>query len=323
MRYAFLREETPLIHGREVSMKTRFPRGIAVLFSTASLVVITTSAFASDPINPIGWTSNIQLGAALPGGLYFADIVAYIGKTGPSLSPGLTKVASAINDPAFAWSTPFDFLGGHVEVLGALPELNVNVNPGGPNSSSATGLYNPSAYVGEAWNLGNGFGISEFVGGFFPVNDEITAIGLGGNVWTFSNIVGVAYNNDGWALSGNFFYAHSENDLNTGLHLQPDTFTVDFAGVKHIKNLEFGLVGDVGTDISKTIDNDFGVHPFSEVSLGPLVGYTFGTVTAEVFALLNVEARNQTGGGYDTGVYGRLIVPVWNPPGPAPTLAKY
>jgi hypothetical protein len=304
-------------------MKTMTARRVAILLSVASSLAPTTSAFAADPINPVGWTSNIQLGAALPGGLYFADIVAYVERTGPTLSPGLTKVASAINDPAFAWSTPFDFLGGHVEVLGALPELNVDVNPGGPNSSAASGLYNPSAYVGEAWNLGNGFGISEFIGGFFPVKDEVTAIGTGGNVWTFSNIVGVAYNKDSWALSGNFFYAHSGSDLNTGLHLQADTFTVDFAAVKHIKNLEFGLVGNAGTDISKTIDNDFGAHPFSEVSLGPLVGYTFGIVTTEVFALRSVEARNQTGGGYDTGVYGRLIVPVWNPLNPAPVLAKY
>ncbi len=73
----------------------------------------------------------------MPEGLYFADIVAYVERTGPTLSPGLTKVASAINDPAFAWSTPFDFLGGHVEVLGAVPELNVNVNPSGPHSSAA------------------------------------------------------------------------------------------------------------------------------------------------------------------------------------------
>ncbi len=120
-----------------------------------------------------------------------------------------------MNIPAFAWSTPFDFLGGHVEVLAMTPELSVDVNPGGPNSSSARAFYNPTAYVGEAWNLGHGFGVSEFVGAFFPVNTEVGALGLGGNVLTFVDIVGLSYNNEGWALSANFFYGHSGNDLNT------------------------------------------------------------------------------------------------------------
>jgi hypothetical protein len=112
-------------------------------------------------------------------------------------------------------------------------------------------------------------------------------------------------------------------DISTGVQTQADTLDVDFAAIKHIDKWKLGLVGSAATDVSRSLGNDFGKNPFSQVSLGGLVGYTFGTVTAEVFATRNVESRNQVARGNDTRFWGRIIVPVWNPPAPAPVAAKY
>ncbi len=193
---------------------------------------------------------------------------------------------------------------------------------------SDTSFYNAAALVGEVWNLGSGWSASEFVGTFFPVNTDIGMLGIGGNFWTFTDLAGIAYNSaDGWSLGANFTLGISGNNASFGYQTQPDTIDVDFSAVKHIDKWELGFVGNASTDISNTIGNDYGNRRYSQVALGGLVGYTFGTVTAEVFATRSVVANNQaplTLGGPDTRVWGRIIIPLWNPPAPAaPVVAKY
>ena len=63
--------------------------------------------------------------------------------------------------------------------------------------------------------------------------------------------------------------------------------------MKHIDKWELGLVGNASTDISNTYGNDYGNRRYSQVALGGLVGYTFGTVTTEIFATRSVVANNQ------------------------------
>ena len=164
------------------------------------------------------------------------------------------------------------------------------------------------------WNLGSGWSVSEFVGTFFPVNTDIGQLGIGGNFWTFTDLAGIAYNTaDGWSLGANFTLGISGNNASYGFQTQPDTIDVDFSAVKHIDKWELGLVGNASTDISNTYGNDYGNRRYSQVALGGLVGYTFGTVTTEIFATRSVVANNQaplTLGGPDTRVWGRIIIPL-------------
>ncbi len=281
---------------------------------------------SADPVSPTGWTTNLPVGVPLPGGLYFADTAYYLDRSGPTMAPGVSRVDAEVNLPTFLWSTPADFLGGHVEAIVVTPELAAQVSLGGGSSIGKDAVYNPVALVGEAWNLGSGFSVSEFVGTFFPVNTFFGSVGLGGNFWTFTDLAGIAYNgSDGWSLNANFTYLHSGNDINSGVHTQADTLNVDFAVIKHIDKWELGFIGNASTDLTDSFDNSWGAHPYSQVALGGLVGYGFGPVTTELFATRSVEARNQAPfGGYDTRVWGRVIIPLWNPPAPAaPVVAKY
>lgn len=285
-----------------------------------TIALATTSGAIADPVNPAGWTSNIQLGAPLPEGLYLIDTGAYYQRG--SKGAGFPSLDAIANIPVIAWSTPVTFVGGRLEALVAMPEAGVGINPNaGVGSAWYRDIYNPVALVGMAWNLGAGWGAADYVGTYFPVSTPLgNILGLGGNFWTFTNIAAISYNNDGWSLSANLIYQHSGNDIGTGLYAQPDTIGLDTALVKHFDKLEVGMVAYGSADLTTAMRNIGGQQ--SQIALGGLVGYNFGSVTAELFATRDVAEANYT--GRDTRLWGRLIFPLWNPSAPPkPMIAKY
>lgn len=267
----------------------------------------------ADPVSPAGWTSNIQLGFPLPEGVYFIDTAYYMKRSGSTLAPGLKEIDGIVNIPTVAWSTPATVLGGRLEFIGFAAQAGVGINPGSVDGSSSwhRDFYNPALLGGLVWDLGDGWSVGEFVGGFAPVDTDIgNNLGLGGNFWTFANVFGVAYNKDGWSLSANLIYLNSGDDLDTGVNVQPDTVDVDFAAVKHINKSEIGLVGSASADVSDALRNNWGDKEFSQFSLGGLVGHSFGSVTAEIFATRSLVANNQVGGGKDTRLWTRILIPL-------------
>ncbi|MCJ2059571.1 transporter [Methylobacterium sp. J-048] len=295
-------------------MRKYYTRSLIRILSLL-LIGCGTEAVA-DPVSPAGWTANLPLGASLPEGLYFVNEPYFLARTGPHLAPGIREVDGLVNIPVLLWSTPATLLGGHLEVAGFAPALGLGINPGATNgtSSSHVSIYNPAGLVGLAWSLGSGWSFVNWVGGFAPVSTDIgNNIGLGGNFFTFVEIAALALNQDSWSLNANLIYLHSGSNLSTGIHQQPDTIDVDFAVVKHIEKFEIGLVGSATTDLTDTVRNRFGAARSSQVSLGGLVGYQFDTVNVEILATRSVAAAHQVAGGYDTRVYGRITIPLWNP----------
>ena len=290
-----------------------------------------TGPASANPVNPNGWTADLQLATPLPEGIFFIDTGTYLERTPTNNYP---TIDAGVNLPVLIWSTPVTFLGGRLEAIATAPEAAVGVNPGGgPGSAYFRAMYNPAGLVGMAWDLGGGFTVSDFVGGFIPVNTEVGNIGnlgspvggLGGNFWTFIELAAIAYNHDGWSLSANGFYGHSGNDVSTGLYNQPDTLSVDFAATKHFGKVEIGLVGYASTDLNGAnwnTDAFGGIHRQSQIALGGLVGYDFGPVISQLYVTRDVAEDNYT--GYDTRIWGRLVVPIWTAPKPAPAVtAKY
>jgi hypothetical protein len=292
--------------------------------------VATMAGFASvegaiaTPVNPPGWTAGLQLGAPLPEGLYFVDTGTYFERSNAAF--GSPKIDAVINLPVMIWSTPATLLGGRLELLATIPEIGVGINPNSPAGSSwHRDIYNYGGLAGLAFDLGGGWSIADHVGFFGPVDTDVgNNVGIGGNFWTFVESASVAYNHDGWALSANFFYGHSFNDNNTGIHTQPDSAQVDFAATKHIGKWEVGLVGYGSSDLggaARDMDAFGFAHPQQQFALGGLVGYNFGPVITQFYVTRDVAERNYT--GYDTRFWGRLVVPLWAPPAPAPLVAKY
>lgn len=325
----------------------------AVAMAAGAVLLGATGVALANPVNPQGWTADIQLATPLPQGVFFIDTGTWFERSPPSGVPGGVSIDAGVNLPVLVWSTPWNFLGGHLEVLGTAPEVALSYGFSGANGpftngNSARAFYGPAGLAGLAWDLGGGFTFSNFVGGFIPVNTAVGSIGglstttgglglgatggLGGDFWTFIEAASIAWNHDGWALSANGYYGHSGNEVGgaqNSLHTQPDTLSVDFAATKHLGKLEIGLVGYGSTDISSAAWNTYAVpgqafattHYQSQLALGGLVGYDFGGATGQVYVTRDVFENNYT--GYDTRIWGRVIVPLWVAPKPAAVVSKY
>ncbi len=292
--------------------------------ATAALIAAGGSALA-DPILPAGSTAGLAMGAPLPQGVYFINTATYLERS--AKTAGAPVINAGIDLPMIAWSTPYTIFGGRLEVIGTAPLLAVGTSPnsglGAGTTSWSRDFYNPAGLIGLAWDLGGGWSFANFVGAFAPVNTFTSNFtGLGGNYTTFVESAALAYNRDNWSASANFFYSHSGNNSNFGFRTQPDTAQIDFAITNHINKWEVGLVGYGSADLDlagprlvAAVGPGGPIAKQSQFALGGLIGYNFGPVIAQFYATRDIAQTNYS--GYDTRVWSRVIVPLWNPEAPA------
>ncbi len=233
-----------------------------VIKTAVATVAFSSLAFCAaanaGSLEPPGWTAGLALGAALPQGVYFIDNMSWGGWRGIDDS----KSNLLINVPMLAWSTPWTVFGGRVEVLGTVPEIAGGV----PRTMSAEfwagrdydEIYNPAGFVGVAWDLGRGFGLSAFIGGWAPVDNDLRKFGF--DSWALSERVNLSYVNDGWKLAANLSFGQpGKSDVytvfsSTDKQVLPDWFNYDLTATKTIGKWEVGLVGIGSTDTSKALE---------------------------------------------------------------------
>ena len=307
--------------------------------TTVAAFALAAMAFGAGAANaasqePPGWTAGLALGTALPEGVYFIDTASVGGWRGIDDS----QSNLFINIPLVAWSTPWTLPGGgRVEFLGAAPEISGGV-PQLPSLSypswagrDYTEFYNPVAYIGAAWDLGNGFGFSAFVGGWAPVDNQLREFGF--NSWVLSERVNLSYVANGWKLAANLSFGQP-GDSNSptvlgpsGTQIMPDYFNYDLTATKTIGKWEVGVVAFGSTDTTKAPWNSLAGTavngtPFGEqaqFAVGGLVGYSFPGITLQLYATTDVYSSNyynlsNASSSYETRVWTRAIVPLWNPP---------
>ena len=299
-----------------------------------SLIALSSAAFATGygtsagPVTEAGETIGLALGAALPQGVYFIDTMSDVhnpGSTGRGTKSDTLDVL--VNIPVVAWSTPWDLLGGHVEAYAALPEATVNsTNLGSakPYGGSA-GLYNPALLIGEAWNLGNDFHFSNFIGGYAPVSQPGFSYANGtNNVWTFNERAALSYLGNGMNITTHAIYGHStsttdasETSAVTGTSCavtscqRADYLNVDVTALKNFGKWDLGPVGYYTGDVTRTSDSAMGNK---QVALGGFAGYNLGGATIQAYVTRDVlESEGHLLGGPDTRFFGRLVIPLWNP----------
>ncbi len=297
---------------------------VAALALAATAVGIGTAHAASQ--EPPGWTAGLALGAPLPEGVYFIDTASVGGWRGIDDS----QSNLFINVPLIAWSTPWTLPGGgRIEFLGALPEISGGVPQLGPSWSGRdyTALYNPVAYIGAAWDLGNGFGFSAFIGGWAPVDNQLRLFGF--DSWVLSERVNLSYVANGWKLAANLSFGQPGN---TGAatvfipsgpgalgQILPDYFNYDLTATKTIGKWEVGVVAYGSTDTSKAPWNSLTSVEQSQFAIGGLIGYSFPGITLQLYAATDVYSSNyynlsDGSKSYETRVWTRAIIPLWNPP---------
>ncbi|MGO9543400.1 MAG: transporter [Rhodomicrobium sp.] len=259
------------------------------------------AAFAGSVTQP-GETVGIALGAPLPEGVYFVDTGSVGGYRGVDDS----KATEAVNIPVIAWSTPWTFLGGRIEAYAAVPELALGPLAG----RDYMAMYNPFATVGLAWNLGNGWGFSNFLGGYAPAADG----GLLGSVfnhWTFNERAALSYTGDHWNLTAHVIYGITGDNLDTGLKANPDYVNYDLTAAKTFGKWTLGAVAFGSADTSC-------VGPCqSQFAIGGLIGYDFPGISVQMYGTKDVYSENyfnmDGSKSYETRLWTRVIIPLWNP----------
>jgi hypothetical protein len=290
------------------------PIVIGAVLGSFSFWGILPAAHANSEIQP-GISTGIPLGAPLPEGLFVIDMPNYGYRDAtPGQSVGALVPAWTI------WSTPWTIAGGHILFDVASPMANVNVH----GVFNRGGFSNPLLDSQIKWVLGNGFFGGFHAGVYLPVQDDLTILGIPRNFASFQAVGAISYLNDGWNLSatGIFGTGRSGDVFSAPGSFAPDWFNLDLTATKKFGKFEVGLVGFGSADLDAPVP---GYAKQSQFALGGLVGYDFGTVNLQIKVTRDVSEANY--GGYDTRVWGNIIIPVWvvgpPPAAPAAIAAKY
>jgi hypothetical protein len=274
-----------------------------------SLCVTAPVALAGSVTQP-GETVGVAAGAPLPEGVYFVNTADWGNRSTVDTATGVTI-------PVVAWATPWHILNARVQFLVATPALEVGVH----NTNYLRSFYNPLVSGQLAWDLGNGWGFSYLLGAYIDVNQELA--------WSDTSLnqrFALSYTGNDWNLTANVIYGiHFDRVTNSpqispcpvpfGLNgCNPDFLNIDLTAVKKVGKWQFGPVAFGSTDLNSPIA---GYQKQSQFAVGGLVGYDFGSITLQTYVTNDVYERNY--GGFDTRVWGRVIIPVWTPPAPAMT----
>jgi hypothetical protein len=269
--------------------------------AAAGVVTLSATGWAmAGSVTQPGETAGLGLGAPLPPGFYFVDTTDW-GVRDTDAAHG-SKVAVGVTIPVIAWSTPWKVFGARVQFLVAAPALEVGTtgtNPGAPVGlgAYAESMYNPFIGGTLAWDLGGGFGFSYTLGAYIGVKDT-----LADPASFLNNRFALSYTGGGWDLTAHVIYGTGIDPTPTS---HPDYVNVDLTATKSFGKWEVGAVGYYSTDLGVSVGKQ------SQFALGGLVGYDWGAIKTQVYLTRDVWQENYF--GYDTRVWGRVIVPLGDP----------
>jgi hypothetical protein len=283
----------------------------AMALGALGLSAAATASFAGSELQP-GISTGIPLGAPLPEGVFVIQMPNYgYRDSTPGVNVGALVPAWVI------WSTPWTFLGGHIMLDTVSPMVNANVH----GVFNRGGFVNPFIDAQIKWDLGNGF-FGGFQGGvYIPVDNELTQVGIARNFASFQGIAAISYLKDGWNISATNIFGTGQSG---GYISAPGSFgatwyNLDVTATKKFGKFEVGFVGFGSADLDSPVP---GYRKQSQIALGGLVGYDFGPVNLQIKLTRDVVESNY--GGYDSRIWGNIIIPVWVAAPPAPVVAaKY
>lgn len=266
---------------------------VIVKWVLAILLVFENAAFAITMTEP-GETIGLALGVPFPVGYYFFDTASYISIPQPKAPP----INVMANIPVFAMVTDKQFLKGRFELFGAVSQNGIK---GNNRKSWHGGFYNPSGFAGLAWDLGQGFGFSDFIGTYVPLKTQ----GLAANVWGFNNRCAITYFKNGYNLTAHTILGFPTHDLATHKPVRPNYMNVDLTATSRIKEkYELGLVGFGTWEYNASF-------PQQEQALGALIGYHTSTYTLQFWLTHGLHQRNY--GGESFVGFVRLIIDSGHP----------
>ncbi|MFS8035511.1 transporter [Xanthobacter sp. AM11] len=274
----------------------------AVLAGLVAVGTLNTVAHAGSVTQP-GETVGLAVGAPLPEGFYFVNTADWgCRNTDPDTCLG-------VSIPVLAWSTPWHLAGARLQFLAAAPVAEVGIT----DTTYLYGFYNPFFAAQLAWDLGGGLGFSYLIGAYAGVDTDV-----GFDSSSLNQRFAVSYTGDGWNLTANVIWGIQADGATKTVN--PDFLNIDLTATKKFGKWEIGPVAYYSTDLNTPV---YGYRKQSQFALGGLVGYDFGPVILQAYLTSDVYEENY--GGYDTRLWGRIIVPLGNPfaaPTPAGLVTK-
>jgi hypothetical protein len=203
---------------------------------------------------------------------------------------------------------------------------------GAPIGVQQAGMNNTYIVPAElSWKLGqSGFYVKTGLGIYTPDGTITGPTGhgsIGNPWWTFQPEFVVSYLKDGWNLTANFFEEFNTASTITG-YTGGDVFHAEFTAAKRIGKWTIGpvayYVGQVTADKSSAFyGNVVNISRYNIWGVGGLVGYDFGPVSLNVWAIDEVHSDAQ-GAFPNTGVspkgwtgYLQISYRLWAPDAPA------
>ncbi len=195
---------------------TKVTMGLA-LISALGWSAISRPALAGSAALP-GQTIGLPTGAKIPVGVYFINLTSFGSRdTTPRNSESVPIL------PTVAWSTPWDLLGARVQLFVSQPI--VFTSPRGARYQSGVGQLLLAGQL--AWDLGNDFGVSYFLGGYLPVDTRIVT-----QEASLTHRFAASYTGNGYNITANLLYGHFLNERSPFGVLYPDYLNLDLTATK-------------------------------------------------------------------------------------------
>ena len=278
----------------------------------ALLVCTTASAALAGSVTQPGETVGVPAGAPAAPGVYFVNTADWgCRNTAPD------STCLGVDIPVVEWATPWTILGGRLQFLAASPVVEVGVH----HTNYLRGVYNPLFGGMLAWDLGNGFNFSYFVGAYFDVHTEV-----GWSSTSLNQRFAFTYARYGWNLTANVIWGIERDSVTDRPQISgcpatsalqgcnPNFVNVDLTATKEFGKWQIGPVAYYSTDLNSPLE---GYQRQRQLAVGGLVGYNFDNkIILQTYLTTEVYERNY--GAADTRLWTRVIIPIVTEQ-PAPT----
>jgi hypothetical protein len=279
--------------------------------------------------------AGASAGSPPPGVYMFDQFATYQGKiVGPGAPPGGTAVQYGAAAAGFLWVPGWNVLGADYSAVLVAPFIMDSI--GAPINIQQLGMHNTYIVPVElSWKIrDSGFFVKAGLGMYVPTGNISGPAGLSGEGYpwyTFQPEFIVSYLKDGWNLTANIFEEFNTKSTVTG-YRSGDILHAEFRATKTFDKWTIGPVGyyfgQVSNDTSSAFyGNAINTNRFNTWAAGGLVGYNFGPVDLNVWALKEFRP-NPSGGtsipGQDSAialqgysVFAQLSYRLWAPDAPA------
>jgi Putative MetA-pathway of phenol degradation len=291
---------------------------LTALAAAGALSLCSISPVFAGSVTQPGETLGAAVGAPIPPGVYFTNTLSYGCR---DISP--EDVCATVTIPVIIWSTPWNIVGGRLQLWAWTPALDVGQDAEFPNTPGVyrSGFYNPGGLIQLAWDLGGGLGVSYGIGAYFDNDPDVA--------WSDTSLnqrFAISYTGGGWNLTAHLIYGTHFDSVNPdpqfspcpapalGFNCNPDFINLDLTATKKFGKWELGPVAFASWDVSDPID---AYRQQQQWAVGGLVGYDFGPVNLQLYATTDVTQDNYN--GYETRLWTRVTFPIWNPTLHTPT----